>query len=232
MPVFQVAVLIPFVAVRDLHEADALFAEAPRQQALPPEVVGRLLIDAVQVERRLALVGDIHQVRRFGLHPEGQFKRLDAAFQLRIAAKVPQLLLVHALQHVQLHPLQIGWDVVVADVVDGGGFGGNAGVADGRALIRGGQKRARPVLYAAMSERGADGDETGQVLVFGAQTIGDPRSHAGANKRVGTRVHGKQRAAMRRVAAVNRANDAQIIDMLRHIAGTGRTLRCRTARTS
>ena len=90
-PLIQVAVLVPLhfaVAVRDLHEPHAALDEAAGHQALPAEVRGHRIVDAVELLRRLAF-------RRTGpatsgiadLHAEGQLERIDAAFQRRVAAR-------------------------------------------------------------------------------------------------------------------------------------------------
>ena len=71
---FQAAVLIPFVTVRDLDEAHAAFGEAPRHQALPAEVLGRLLVEAVEFQGRGRFAGDVLQFGDRRLHAEGEFK--------------------------------------------------------------------------------------------------------------------------------------------------------------
>ena len=55
VPLLQVAVLVPLdlaVAVRDLHEPHAALDEPPGQQALPAEVLGHRVVEAVQLVRR------------------------------------------------------------------------------------------------------------------------------------------------------------------------------------
>ena len=66
----------------------------------------------------------------------------------------------------------------------------------------GGQERGAPVVHAAVGERRADGDEGGQVLVLGAEPVGDPRAHARPDEVVAAGVQLQQRAAVRRVGAV------------------------------
>ena len=48
MILFQTAMLIPLVAVRNLHEAHAALDEPPRHQALPAEIPRAILVQAVQ----------------------------------------------------------------------------------------------------------------------------------------------------------------------------------------
>ena len=51
---------------------------------------------------------------------------LPAATQWEVVAEVAELILVHGLQHIELHPLQIARRLRVGDIVDGGPGGGNA----------------------------------------------------------------------------------------------------------
>src|SRR5262245_33959651 len=105
-------------------------------------------------------------MRGFGLHSESEFERLNTALQLRVMAEVLELILIHRFQHIQLYALEIGREVGVRDMVEGCFAGGNGGIADGRALVGGRKECAGPVLYAAMAEGRADGDESRQVLVL------------------------------------------------------------------
>ena len=83
----DVAVMIPAVH-RDLHEAHAGLAELASQQAGAAVLVaGSCRSDAVEVERGLALVREIDQLRRRGLHAEGEFHVLDHPFHVRVAVE-------------------------------------------------------------------------------------------------------------------------------------------------
>ena len=113
----QVAVRVP-AAVAHLDEAHALLGEAPRQQALARERVGRLLADAVHVERRLLLVGKIDEIRHLRLHAEREFVALDHAFELAVLLLALQALLVEPLDEVDLLALRLRAVAVVVDVRD------------------------------------------------------------------------------------------------------------------
>ena len=102
----------------------------------------------------------------------------------------------------------------VADVFDEGAVGGDGGVADGGALGPGGEEGGAPVIHAAVGEGGADGDEAGEVFVFGAEAVEDPGAHAGADLGVAAGVEFEEGAAVGGVAAVHGADDAQFIGAL------------------
>ena len=89
-------------------------------------------------------------------------------------------------------------------------------VAQGRALVGGGEKGRTPVIHAAMPEGGADGDEAGEILVLAAKAVGDPRAHAGAHEIVAAGVYFQERAAVRRIGTVQRIDDAQVVREFRH----------------
>ena len=65
-----------------------------------------------------------------------------------------------------------------------------------------------------MRQRRADGDVAGQVLVLGAESVGDPRPHARPDERVAAGVQFEQRSAVPRVRAPHRIDHAQVIDVL------------------
>ena len=87
----QVRVLVPgrvggVVAVGHLDEPDARLAEPPGQQALPAEVVGRRVADAVEgqgLPRSRAARSSTSGA--LALHPPGQLVRGDDRFQLGVA---------------------------------------------------------------------------------------------------------------------------------------------------
>ena len=78
--------MLPGPPPRDhADEAHALLDQPPRQQAAPAVVVGRLLADAVQLERLRRFLGEVEHRRRFGLHLEGQVVGVDARRELLVA---------------------------------------------------------------------------------------------------------------------------------------------------
>ena len=65
-----------------------------------------------------------------------------------------------------------------------------------------------------MSQRGADGDERGQILVLGSQAIRHPGTHARPNELIAPGVELEQRAAVGWVRAMDRPQNAEVVDML------------------
>ncbi len=61
---FQVAVLVPLVAASALNEPHAPLGEAASHQALPAEVGGAWVVEAVQLLRRLGFAAEGLQFRR------------------------------------------------------------------------------------------------------------------------------------------------------------------------
>ena len=105
-------------------------------------------------------------------------------------------------------------DLVVADVLDQLLDLGVARVEIGP-LEDARQKRRLPVLRLLdrIAAR-AHGDEAGQVLILGAQPIGDPRAHAGPDLAGVAAIHQHQRRLVIRHVGVHRANDGHVVDML------------------
>src|SRR5437016_3280355 len=96
------------------------------------------------------------------------------------------MLAVEILQHVELIALLFGREFLIEQIFDGLALDVvdiQAGVADGRALERSGEKRRAPVLGAAVRKCGFDSDESGQILVLAAKTVEHPRAHAGPRER-------------------------------------------------
>ena len=90
---------------------------------------------------------------------------------------------------------------------------------DVRALIDAGQEAGLPVLrFLNRVAAGAHGDEAGQILVLGAQAVGEPRAHAGADQPGVAAVHQQQRRLVVRHVGVHRADDADVVDATRRRA--------------
>ena len=65
-------------------------------------------------ERGLALLADIEDLRRLGLHPVGDFHRRDGRFELRIGRRAA-LHLVELVEQIDLPPLLGEREVLVVD---------------------------------------------------------------------------------------------------------------------
>jgi hypothetical protein len=95
---------------------------------------------------------------------------------------------VELAQQVELCLLQRGAEAIVAREANARRLGCNPVVADGRALIDGGQEGVAVVAGAAPAELRADRHHAGQALILAAQPIGDPGAHRRADQRVVARV--------------------------------------------
>ncbi len=124
---------------------------------------------------------------------------------------------IHLREKIELLALHCAAVRAVADMPHERLVRRNARVADRRALAVRRQKRRAPVVHAAVRERGADGDEPGQVFVLRAEAVGDPRAHARPHLGVAAGVQLEQRAAVRGIGAVHRAQDAKVVHVLRHV---------------
>ncbi len=121
--------------MRDFHEAHAGLNQAPSQQAFPSEIIGARALsatvgaanvaNAIQLFRRFALVGNVHRLRHFLLHFEGEFVALDHALNIGIRPVEPQRLAVERLQQVKFGALNRGIErrLEVADFGAGDGAG-------------------------------------------------------------------------------------------------------------
>ena len=154
------------------------------------------------------LAAQIEGVGGFGLHAEGGLHGLDAAFEELVLADGLFVVAVELLHEVQLPALGRRGQLRVPQVADHP-FRVGDGIVEGGALMARGQKAAAQAGAAAAA--GTEDDEAGQVLVFGAQAVGDPRAHrrprggdvAGMKQAAGGRVGG--------VEGVHRADDAEVV---------------------
>src|ERR1043166_6358107 len=169
--------------MRHLDETHAALGKSSRHQALPAQVARAILVEAVESQSFWRLTGDILQFRCSGLHAEGAFERRDAALEGGVGAGLTQALAVHLGGKVKLHALDTGGSRA-GNEWNGRAFRVGGGVADRRTVIDGWKEGAGIVVDAAVSERRADGDEAGEVLIFGAESVGDPGTHGRTDERV------------------------------------------------
>ncbi len=178
------AVGIP-VGVVELDEAGAAFDEAAGEKTVPGE--GRLLAGAtVEVEGGVGFVGEIHEFRRTGLHAIGHLVGADAGEDLGIpgGGLVPE---VEIAEGVEGAALARGVDSLgVGEVEDG-----IALIAEGNALMGGGEETGTPVDGAAAGSAGSalEHDEAGEIAGFGADPVGDPGTDAGPAELAAAGVH-------------------------------------------
>ena len=97
------------VAVRDLDEPHARLGEPAGQQALPAEVGGDGVVQAIELSAsrpsRRTMSSTFGHLR---LHAEGQLERVDARLERRLRARLGQVVAVHRRQSIELQPLDFG----------------------------------------------------------------------------------------------------------------------------
>ncbi len=186
----EVGVVVP-VAVGDFDEADARFDEFAGHEALFAEGVGGAFADAVEFLGGGGFFAEVHDVGDFGLHAEGEFVGFDDAVDFGADAAVELFAgLVEFLDEVELGALGVGVEAGVFDVGHAGVLATKAAgelLGDGEAiatefgaLIDGGEEGT--AVGAGGVAGGIDGDEAGEVFVFGAEAVEGPGSEGGADE--------------------------------------------------
>src|SRR5262249_13604531 len=77
-----IVVVVAAAVDGDLDETPARLAESSGEQASPAVAIRRLVADAVKLPGRPRFAREIDQLRRLGLHAEGQLERGDHALHL------------------------------------------------------------------------------------------------------------------------------------------------------
>ena len=168
---FQTVVLIPSL-MGDFDKPDAGFGQTTGHQTLTTEIFGRFFAQSVQGFHLLGFLIDIHHGRHRVLHFEGQFIRLDHAFDLRIDFSPTQGFVVERLNQIQLFPLIRAGQGRVFNITNRGGSD-----IDSSSLIGRGQKGRTIILRSAQAVQRVQGHETRQVFVFRSQTVQHPGTH-------------------------------------------------------
>ena len=172
--------------------------------------------DAAVGERRRAIFfahgrGFAAQIERFvsfGLHAKGGFHRLDAGFEEFVAADRLFVVAVELLYEVELLALCRGGQLPIAQVADHS-FGIGDGIVEPDPLVPRRQKAVAQPGTAATPL--AQGDEARQILVFAAQTIGNPGPHRGARSGDIARMKQAPRRRVRGVERVHRTDNAKVV---------------------
>ena len=87
-------------------------------------------------------------------------------------------------------------------------------VADGGALIDCGHEGATVVLSAAYPGGRLDGDEAGQILVLGAESVAHPSSHAWAHELEASRVELDKALGMDGGVCVHAVEQTELVGVL------------------
>ena len=167
----DVIMAIPWLArsVVELDEPNPSFCESASHEAL----AGKSSL-AVHVSGGLGFLVDVEGIRRFSLHPIGELKTLNSGFQNRIVIPAGEVLLVEALNQVELLALVAGECVAILDILNQLVDVGVAWVDIG-ACQNSGKEAGLPVLSLlnGISTR-SHRDEARQILVFSPKAIEHP----------------------------------------------------------
>ena len=121
---------------------------------------------------------------------------------------------VQLTQQIELLPLFVRRNELVLDVLDQL-FDFLVLSVDVGALVNSRQKCALPVLrFLDRITAGAHRDESGQILVHGAEAVSHPRTHARARQPRIAAIHQQQRRLVIRHIRVHRANHRDVVDVL------------------
>ena len=168
---FEIVVIIPGLAfaMPQLNEPNTTFNQPAGDEQLPG-------LDAVSVgfQHMFWFLLDVKGVGRFHLHSISEFERVNPGFECRFVGPLIGMLSVQFLQQIELPPLLAPGGLVIANVFDQF-FDVTMPRIDVRSLKNTWKKRGSPVLCPGDWQTiRTHGNETGQILVFGPQTIGDP----------------------------------------------------------
>src|SRR5262249_14046842 len=90
----------------------------------------------------------------------------------------------------------------------------HSGVADGGTLIFARQETGTPVILTPVAERRLNGDETGQVLIFRAETVEHPGTHTRALELKDAGVKLEEGGTVVHAVADHRPDHAEVIHAL------------------
>ena len=214
----HVGVLVPawidlFVGVVDLNEANPLLGETTGHEALAAVIVGRFFANAIHLFGGFGFVSEIENVRSIHLHAKGEVEGLDGGVEVVVGFGL-RLLAVEFLEEVELLLLLVERKGGIFEIPDGGLGRGEAGAADAGALVDGGEEGVGVVARAAFAGGGHDGDEAGKVLVFAAQSVGDPAAHGGSDKIGRAGVEEEGGGSVGDAFSVHGVDEAEVIDVL------------------
>ena len=209
-----VAFLNVVVAVPRLERTvpDLDVAHAALYEAAGNEHLFRLRGVAVERANGGGFAVDVEGVGRSGLHPKRCLETLDARLEGGVGAGG----LVAAVERrgeVELRALGGGIEVGVGEMVDE--VGGFAVLRfDVSALVGAREEGGLPVVGTGDGHAlGDEDDEAGEVVVFGAEAVGDPRADAGAGHNAGAAIHEAQTVFVDRRIRIHRADHAEIVSV-------------------
>ena len=161
----------------------------------------------------LRLSADVQRLGSGHLHPVGQLEAFDASGKISFLCIVLVVAAVEPIDQVELGSLLALGQLRTPDqVVDRRPLSIQSG-----ALVDAGQEARSPVLGVTLGKPSAEGvvhhNEGGQVLVFGAESVGQPRSQAREAHAVHACVDLEQCRGMIVGVGVARIDEGEIIHM-------------------
>lgn len=175
MGALDVVVAIPIAGV-GLHKADSFFDKAAGEEALPAEGIGIFVTDAVGFQGRFLFTLEVEDFGNLHLHAVGKFVGGHAGAEFAAIRVGFEVALIEFGQEIEVLALPLTRDSGRGiEVEDGAAFGAERG-----ALKVGGEEAIGPIGSAALwVGRAREDHESGQVFVFGAESVGDPGTDAG-----------------------------------------------------
>ncbi len=217
MVAFDIGVAVPLAAraAVELDEAHAVLDQPPRQQAIASEDGGLFVIQAIHLARGFALAAEVHGLRGFTLHLKGQLVTADAGFEVGVVGARRGMKLIEVRKQVEFVALAARSDAFRRFQI----FHRHAFGAEFHALIPGGHEPRAPIAHAV--DDGAlavlDDDKGGQVLVQGAEAVGNPRPERRPAAGDGAGIHLADAAGV--VDAIGPAglDDREVVRVFRHV---------------
>ena len=217
MVVLDLGVRVPLRAgaVINLHEPDAALDHASREQAEPAHRLRRLVVEPVELARRLGLPVEVDHPGRLRLHAEGHLVAREAGGELGLVGEAARVAAVQLADEVELGALHLRSDRIRREQV-----GDRLGPAlDAHALVHrreeGGAPVARSVDHRALVV--LHDHEVGQIAVLGADAVADP----GAERRLAgddrPRVHLADAGGVVESVGLAGADDRQVLGAFRDV---------------
>ncbi len=216
---WKVRVLIParvggVVAVGDLDEADARFAEAAGHETLASEFVGGILADAIEGAGGIGFIGDVEEGGSIGLHAPGEFVGMDDGLGGVVVRGEPGLFVIDLLEEIELATACDGIGAGSREGTEGHFAGWATCDAEGGSLVEWREEGGTPIAGAAIAEAWGEGDEGGEIGVFGTEPVADPGADTGPDEGGGAAVEEEGGGAVGDAFGLHAMEEAELVDPL------------------
>ena len=102
--------------MRDLNEPHTVLREASREQTLPAEIRGDLVVESIQLPSRHGFFGNILDLGHLGLHTKRQIERFYSPFKFWIRPRPAEMLSTDFTEHAELPLLECARNPVILEV--------------------------------------------------------------------------------------------------------------------